>query len=96
MKGKQKGTIRWGILGSTVFVAAMAIACGGSDADGSGGCPVDGEPGTQRRIGPFATQQRAIERRLEHEERGCEVSVGTFPCFDDTFTRGHCFNVFFD
>ena len=78
-----------------ISIVMAGLACGQAGG-GSGECPVEGEPGSQRRIGPFATQQTAIERRREYEDDGCAVSNGTFPCFDETFTRGHCFNVFFD
>jgi hypothetical protein len=88
-------------LGSCACLALIGSACSGEaspEAGGSGGsaCPFTGAPGTQQRVGPFATQTTAWDRYGEAQAAGCVVSQGTFPCYDETFTRGYCFNVFFD
>jgi hypothetical protein len=48
-----------------------------------------------RRVGPFATQDRAWQRWREAKRQGYRVSEGIFPCYDEYRTRGYCFNVFF-
>jgi hypothetical protein len=45
-----------------------------------------------RRVGPFATQGSAWQRRNQAQGRGYAVS-GVFPCYDGR-SRGYCFNVF--
>jgi hypothetical protein len=47
-----------------------------------------------RRVGPFATQDTAWQRRRQAQSQGYSVS-GVFPCYDEYGTRGYCFNVFF-
>ncbi len=96
MSQRKKGKCNWVILMLTMFVMMAGAACGTTDSGGSGECPVEGDPGTQQRVGPFATQTTANERYREHQEAGCELSNGVFPCFTDDFIRGYCFNVFFD
>ena len=47
-----------------------------------------------RRVGPFATQDTAWQRRRQAQSQGYSVS-GVFPCYDEYGTRGYCFNIFF-
>ena len=85
------------ILGVLIVFGVASLGCDdGSvlEGDDSGSCRVSGPSGGMMRIGPFATQSTAIQRRQEYAAEGCSVSQGTFPCFED-FTRGYCFNVFF-
>ncbi len=90
MSRQKRSKSVWVILMSVVLVAT---ACGGSGG-GSGGCPVDGDPGTQQLIGGYVTQFTANQRRDEYQEDGCDVSNGIFPCWPDG-VRAYCFNVFF-
>jgi hypothetical protein len=46
-----------------------------------------------RRVGPYATQDTAWQRLREARRQGYDVS-GVFPCYDESGTRGYCFNVF--
>ncbi len=48
-----------------------------------------------QQIGPYATQNTAWQRWREAQSQGYEVSNGVFPCYDDSFTRGYCFNVYY-
>ena len=81
-----------GLAGSACSGEASPEAGGSGD---SGSCSFTGNPGEQQRIGPYATQTTAWERYGEAQAAGCEMSAGVFPCYDGTFTRGYCFNVFF-
>lgn len=73
----------------------LGLAAAGCDEEGEG-CPYEGDPGTSQRVGPYATQTTAFQRYDEADAAGCIMSEGTFPCYDETWTRGYCFNVFFD
>jgi hypothetical protein len=46
------------------------------------------------RVGPFVTQNTAWQRLQEAKREGYGVS-GVFPCYDESGTRGYCFNVFY-
>jgi hypothetical protein len=48
-----------------------------------------------QRIGPFATQDTAWQRWREAQNLGYAVSNGVVPCYDQSGTRGYCFNVFY-
>ena len=48
-----------------------------------------------RRVGPFPTQDTAWRQRREAQSQRYAVSDGVFPCYDQTGTRGYCFNIFF-
>jgi len=55
---------------------------------------ISGQRECSQRVGPFATQDTAFRRRQDAASLGYNVS-GVFPCFDESGTRGYCFNVFF-
>jgi hypothetical protein len=48
-----------------------------------------------QRIGPFATQGTAWQRWREAQGKGYAVSNGVVSCYDQSGTRGYCFNVFY-
>lgn len=47
-----------------------------------------------QRVGPFATQTTAWQRWRQARAQGYAVSNGVVPCYDQSGTRGYCFNVF--
>lgn len=76
------------------FPAAARIEAHGRALDG---VPLDLHAQARQcseRVGPFATQDRAWQRRRQVQSQGYGVS-GVFPCYDGYGTRGHCFNVFY-
>ena len=48
-----------------------------------------------QRVGPFVTQGTAWQRWRDAQGRGYAVSNGVVPCYDQSGTRGYCFNVFY-
>jgi hypothetical protein len=50
--------------------------------------------GCSRRVGPFATQDTAWQRWRQARSQRYSLSNGIFPCYDQSGTRGYCFNVF--
>ena len=72
----------------SVLTFGLALACGDQgDAGGSGWGMGAGQQG------PYATQDRAWQRRNEAQSQGRDVS-GVFVCYDQYSTRGYCFNLF--
>ncbi len=72
------------------LLMSVVVSCGGGDWEG---IPAGGGD-CWTRIGPYATQDTAWERWREASAQGIEVSQGVVPCYDETWTRGYCFNAF--
>ena len=48
----------------------------------------------EKRAGPFISQSTAWQKWREAQGLGYAVSQSVFPCYDQSGSRGYCFNVF--
>ena len=93
-----------GVFAATALVTALFIGKGlaiplppGSSGGQMSVAPPNRLHLTQQcsqRVGPFATQTTAWQRRRDTQAQGYAVSNGVVPCYDQG-ARGYCFNVFY-